>query len=550
MLISVTKDDPCIPNEKTSMILLQQLLARTPIAGFGLACCSALFIFLSIPKVDWWPLAWIAFVPVMIALHDAGRNGGMARVVLIALAFAFLSGVAKVYWIMETVMNFGGLNLALGLVSMAGVALVVALYALIFGIYAARADWKSPLFPLFAAALWTALEYMQTYLFTGFPWELLGYSQHQVLPVIQIAQFTGVYGVSFLVMLLNATLAMVFIALRERTTWRAPVIAMSLAWLAMTGTTGYGWWSISQARDLERMTPPVKVAVVQGSKEQGMKWSESIIQQTVDVYRDLTRSVLPQEPEFIVFPETAMTFYLESPVYQQFNDQVHALTEETGVPMLTGALGFRSGERDIYNSAFLLLPERGIVSSYSKMHLVPFGEYLPMPSLFSFLGGLTGAIGDLTPGDELTVMSLGGLDMQIGTVICYESIFPDLVRRFPLSGANVLVVMTNDAWFGTSSAPAQHFSMAVLRAVENGTPIIRAANTGISGFISSTGEVYGTTPMMVATTTVAKVHPNQGGPTFYTRFGDVFALFCCVIAVAAAYLAGGGIAVPFRRKSK
>ncbi len=532
------------------MVLLQRLHAASPIAGFGLACCSALFIFLSIPKVDWWPLAWIAFVPVMIALHDAGRNGAVSRVVLIALAFAFLSGVAKVYWIMETVMNYGGLNLALGLVSMAGVALVVALYALIFSIFAARADWKSPLFPLFAAALWTALEYIQTYLFTGFPWELLGYSQHQVLPVIQIAKFTGVYGVSFLVMLMNATLAMVFIALRERTAWRAPVFAMSLAWLAVIGATGYGWWSVTQARGLERMTPPVKVAVVQGSKEQGMKWSESIIQQTVDVYRDLTRSVLPQEPEFIVFPETAMTFYLESPVYQQFNDQVHALTEESGVPMLTGALGFRSGERDILNSAFLLLPERGIVSSYSKMHLVPFGEYLPMPGLFSFLAGLTGAIGDLTPGDELTVMPLSGLDMHIGTVICYESIFPDLVRRFPLNGANVLVVMTNDAWFGTSSAPAQHFSMAVLRAVENGTPVIRAANTGISGFISSTGEVYGTTPMMVATTTVAEIHPNRSGPTFYTRYGDVFALFCCVLAVAAAYLAGGGTAVLFRRKSK
>ena len=532
------------------MSLSQRLQAASPIAGYGLALCSALFIFLSIPKVDWWPLAWIAFVPVMIALHDAGRSGSLARVVLISLAFAFVSGVAKVYWIMETVMNYGGLNLALGLVSMAGVALVIALYALIFGIYVARADWKSPLFPLFAAALWTALEYIQTYVFTGFPWELLGYSLHQVLPVIQIAKYTGVYGVGFLVMLLNATLAMVFIALRERTAWRAPVFAMSLSCLALIGTTGYGWWSISQARALERMTPPVKVAVVQGSKEQGEKWSESLYQRTVDVYRDLTRSILPQGPEFIVFPETAMTFWLESPAYEVYNEQVHALTEEADVPLLTGALGYRPGESDIYNSAFLLMPGRGIVGSYSKMHLVPFGEYLPFPSLFSFLSGLTGAIGDLTPGDELAVMPLAGYDMHIGTVICYESIFPDLVRRFPLAGANVLVVMTNDAWFGTTSAPAQHFSMAVLRAVENGTPIIRAANTGISGFISATGAVHGTTPMMVATTTVANVHPNRGGPTFYTRYGDVFALICCVLAVIAAALAGRGSGtIRFRRNA-
>ena len=530
------------------MSLSQRLHATSPIAGFGLALCSALFIFLSIPKVDWWPLAWIAFVPVMVALRDAGRSGTLLRVSLVSLAFGFLSGVGKVYWIMETVMSYGGLNAVLGLVSMAGVAMVVGLYAFLFGIFVARTDWKSPLFPLFAAALWTALEYIQTYLFTGFPWELLGYSQYQVLPVIQIAKYAGVYGVGFLVMLLNATLAMVFIALRERTAWRPPVFAMLLACFALIGATGYGWWSISQARVLERQTPPVKVAVVQGSMEQGMKWSESIRQKTVDVYRDLTRSILPRDPEFIVFPETAMTFWLESPVYHEYNEQVHALTEEAGVPLLTGAMGYRSGDRDIYNSAFLLLPERGIVGSYSKMHLVPFGEYLPFPSLFSFLSGLTGAIGDLTPGDELTVMPLTSYDMRIGTVICYESIFPDLVRRFPLSGANVLVVMTNDAWFGTSSAPAQHFSMAVLRAVENGTPVIRAANTGISGFISSTGAVYGTTPMMVATTTVANVHPNRGGPTFYTRYGDVFSLICCVLAVIAAALAGSGTTL-FRRSA-
>ncbi len=532
------------------MVLLQRLYVTSPIAGFGLALCSALFIYLSIPKFDWWPLAWVAFVPVMVALHDAGRNGSLTRVALISLVFAFVSGVAKVYWIRETVMNFGGLNLALGLVSMAGVALVIALYAFIFGLYAARTDWKSPLFPFFAAALWTALEYIQTYVFTGFPWELLGYSQYLVLPVIQISSYTGVYGVSFLVMLLNATLAMVFIALRERTAWRAPVIAMMVSWLALIGATGYGWWSISQARALERMTPPVKVAVVQGSKEQGIKWSKEEVQRTVDVYQDLTRSILPQDPEFIVFPETAMTFWLESPAYEEYNQQVLALTEEAGVPLLTGALGYRSGEVDVYNSAFLLLPDRGIVSSYSKMHLVPFGEYLPFPSLFSFLSGLTGAIGDLTPGDELTVMPLTGQDMRIGTVICYESIFPDLVRRFPLNGADVLVVMTNDAWFGTSSAPAQHFSMAVLRAVENGTPIIRAANTGISGFISATGAVYGATPMMIATTTVANVHPNRGGLTFYTRYGDVFALLCCVLAVVAAALAGSRTVLLLRNKSK
>ena len=221
------------------MALLQRLHASSPVAGIGLALCSALFIFLSIPKVDWWPLAWIAFVPVMIALHDAGRSGTLVRVCMISLAFGFLSGVGKVYWIMETVMSYGGLNAALGLVSHGGRGHGRGVVRPSCSGYSwPGSDWKSPLFPLFAAALWTALEFAQTYLFTGFPWELLGYSQYLVLPVIQIAGFTGVYGVSFLVMLLNATLAIVFIALRERTAWRAPVFAMSLACFSLSRCDG------------------------------------------------------------------------------------------------------------------------------------------------------------------------------------------------------------------------------------------------------------------------------------------------------------------------
>ena len=521
------------------MVLLQSSQTRSFITGIGLALFSSLLIFVSIPKIDWWPIAWIAFVPVMIALHNAGQSNSLFSVFLVSSTFSFFSGVGKVYWVMETVMSYGGLNIVLGLVSMVGVALVIALYSFLYGIFVARTDWNSLFFPFFAAALWTALEYAQTYLFTGFPWELLGYSQYKVLPVIQIAQFTGVYGVSFLVMLLNATIAMLFMALRNNTGWRAPIFALLMAYFSLISTVGYGWWSISRQQSLEQSNTAVKVGVVQGSMEQGMKWSESVLQRTVDTYRKLTLSILPQNPELIVFPETAMTFYLKSSIYEQFNEQVHGLTAEAGVPLLTGALGFRAGRREVYNSAFLLVPEQGIVDAYSKMHLVPFGEYLPLPSLFSFLGSLTGAIGSLTPGEKLTVMPVTGSDMQIGTVICYESIFPDLVRRFSLNGANVLVVMTNDAWFGTSSAPSQHFSMAVLRAVENGMPVIRAANTGISGFISATGKVYGATPMMVATTTVENVHLSQGDLTVYTQYGDIFAILCCVLAVVATALPGG-----------
>jgi apolipoprotein N-acyltransferase len=484
--------------------------------------------------MDWWPFAWVAFAPALIALHDGYRRHGMRRACLIGGTFGFLSGAGKVYWITETVVSYGGLDWILGLFSMAIVALLVGSYTFIFCVYAARADWRRAAFPFLAAGLWTALEYLQTYLFTGFPWELLGYSQYRVLPLIQIARVTGVYGVGFLVVLVNVALAMCLLAAREGLPWKPPIRALGLACLALVGTAGYGWLTLSRMRSLEGQTPPVRVAVVQGSIEQGMKWSEAKLQHTVDTYATLTRSALKHRPELVVFPETAMTFYLESPVYKPFAHQVHQLTEEAGVPLLTGALGYKPGEnRVIYNSAFLLAPKSGVVGRYSKMHLVPFGEYLPMSSIFFWLKGLTDDIGVLTPGSELAVMPLPGLEMRLGTVICYESIFPDLVRQFVVNGANVLVVMTNDAWFGVSSAPMQHFSMAVLRAVENGVPVIRAANTGISGYIAATGRIYGMTPLLAATTTVGEVYPGRGAPTPYTRYGDVFALACCLVALAA-----------------
>lgn len=152
-------------------------------------------------------------------------------------------------------------------------------------------------------------------------------------------------------------------------------------------------------------------------------------------------------------------------------------------------------------------------------------------------------VGVLTPGETLTVMPVPGADIRVGSVICYESIFPDLVRRFVDGGANVLVVMTNDAWFGDSSAPMQHFSMAVFRAVENGVPVIRAANTGVSGYISATGRMSGLTPLMAATSTIGEVYPGRDVSTFYTRYGDVFPILCVIgglIAVIGGQRRRGG----------
>lgn len=505
--------------------------------GFLLAILSGVLLTLSIPKVDWWPLAWVAIVPVLIALYDARGPDSTKRVYTIGLTFGFVSGVGKVYWVTETVVSYGDLGWVLGLFSMAMVALLLASYALVFSLFAARANWRNAAFPLLAASLWTGLEYLQTYLFTGFPWELLGYSQYRVLTVIQIARLTGVYGVSFLVLLVNVSLALFVVAIRDGFNWRVPIRAMGMASVLMIATIAYGWFTLTATHTTEAQTPVTRVAVAQGNVRQGEKWSPGMLQKTINTYILLTLEALKQKPDLVVFPETAMTFYLENPTYQMFTRQVTDIVDGTGVPLLTGALGFNPEKKGaVYNSAFLLVPKQGVVGRYSKSHLVPFGEYIPFTLLFSWLEKLTLDTGVLTPGDGPSVMGLPGGELRIGTAICYESIFPDLVRRFVLDGANVLVVITNDAWFGDSSAPRQHFSMAVFRAVENATPVVRAANTGISGYISATGQAFGLTPLNTTTTTVGDIYPRREGPTLYTRFGDVFSWLCVVAGILGVAL--------------
>lgn len=507
--------------------------------GFLLASLSGVLLTLSIPKVDWWPLAWVAFVPVLIALYDARQPENTKRVYTIGLTFGFVSGVGKVYWVTETVVSYGGLGWVLGLFSMAMVALLLASYALVFSLFAARTNWRNAAFPLLAASLWTALEYLQTYLFTGFPWELLGYSQHRVLTVIQISRWTGVYGVSFLVLLVNATLALYFVGIRDGFQWRTPVRALGITTALMIATVGYGWYALNATHTNETQTPVLRVAVAQGNVQQHEKWSAGRLQKTINTYTLLTLDALKQKPDLIVFPETAMTFYLENPTYQAFTRQVTDLVDAVRVPLLTGALGFDVQKKgEIYNSAFLLVPKQGVVARYSKSHLVPFGEYIPFTLLFSWLEKLTLDTGVLTPGDGPTVMDVPGGELSLGTAICYESIFPDLVRRFVLNGANVLVVITNDAWFGDSSAPRQHFSMAVFRAVENATPVVRAANTGISGYISATGQTFGLTPLNRSTTTIGDLYPRREGPTPYTRFGDVFSWLCVAASLVGIVVTG------------
>ena len=275
----------------------------------------------------------------------------------------------------------------------------------------------------------------------------------------------------------------------------------------------------------------LEIGVVQGSIRQGEKWKRPRLGQTTAHYAGLTRSLAEKNPDLdlIIFPETALPFAFNNSHYDAYSGDIKALAAEVGVPLLVGSL--YSLPDTLFNRAFLLDGRGEVVAFADKVHLVPFGEYLPFPQIFGYLETLTAESGVFTHGLEHRPVSLDG--RLFGVFICYESIFPGIAGRLTRAGAQFLVNTTNDAWFGLTAAPYQHFSMSVLRAVENGRYVVRAANTGISGLISASGRILHTTPLFEEDTFAVRV-PLRQTQTFYTRYGDVF-LVLCALALATAW---------------
>ena len=462
-------------------------------------------------------LAFEALVPLLVAVERVtwGRAG----------ALGFLAGLmfwlVTIPWVAPTMVRYGGLPWALAGLILLGLAVYLALYWAAFcALLAGSALRSGALYVVVAASLWVALEFLQTHLLTGFPWNLLGYSQHGNLPLIQVAAVTGVYGVSFVVMAVNAALARV---LDARGRWTESVAPAGIAALVWGLAIGSSWlWPAPHAP--QRAMP---IALVQGNIDQGVKWDVGWQGRTLGVYRALTLEAARERPGLIVWPETAVPFLVQEDPRQ---GELEALARQTGSYLLVGAPGRSAGRPR--NSAFLLGPDGRTLGRFDKRHLVPFGEYVPLRRWLFFVNALAGGtIGEFVSGAEATVFStpLG----RFGVVVCYEAIFPGEVREFFLGGADFLVNITNDAWFGRSAAPTQHLVMATFRAVENRAYLIRAANTGISAIVAPDGRVVRASELFTPAV-VSGVVTARAGVSVYTRYGDLFAW-----ATVAAALATG-----------
>jgi apolipoprotein N-acyltransferase len=451
-------------------------------------------------------LAFTALVPLLVAIQGA-TWGRAARLGFVA---GLVFWLVTILWVAGTMVRYGGLPWSLASLILLGLVGYLALYWAAFCAVLSQCPFRSGVpYVIGAASLWVALEFLRTSLFTGFPWSLLGYSQHRTLPLIQMAAVTGVYGVSFMVLAVNAALARALLSWKR---WSRLLAPLATAGLLVAGAAGYGWlWPASDAE-----TPAMRIAVVQGNIDQGVKWDPARQDQTLTIYGQLTREAARQRPQLIVWPEAAVPFFLREDRRQAL---VQDMARAAGAYLLVGAPDWRAGQPR--NTAFLIGPEGRMLGRYDKRHLVPFGEYVPLQRLLFFVNPLAGgAIGTFAPGQEATVFSTP--NGRFGVVICYEAIFPHEVREFFLGGADFLVNITNDAWFGRSAAPSQHLAMAAFRAVENRAYLIRAANTGISAIVAPDGRIVQASGLFTPAVLSGAIVP-RAGESFYMRYGDLFA---------------------------
>ncbi|MBF0559919.1 MAG: apolipoprotein N-acyltransferase, partial [Nitrospirae bacterium] len=476
---------------------------------------------LSFPRMGLFPLAWIALVPLLIFLYDKNSKTAFKAGFFFGLVYFF----GTLYWIYHSIHFYGGVPLVPSLLLVFVLCMYLSLYPALFAVLYASNIKRTDMPALFIAPLiWTTLEFLRSYMLSGFPWSSLGYSQYEFLAIIQIADITGVYGVSFLIVAVNgAVVDMLFLKRRYKERPLASFLPMTSGFvvlaLVVVLTLSYGLFRLQQ----QRPGSVIKASVIQGNIEQDKKWDPAYQQSVTDTFKDLSFSAARDKPDLIVWPETAVPFLFRTD--KERSDYMVSLQRQFDSYLLFGSVMSKNRkekpaptENKYANSAVLLDKNGNITYIYDKIHLVPFGEFVPLRHLLSFVD-LTGDIGDYVRGESYTkaVTPFG----SFGTLICYEIIFPGLVRKFYVKGGDFIVTITNDAWFGKTPGPYQHFSMAVFRAIENRKPVIRCANTGVSGFIDSCGRILGKTEIFSRTYLTSDIRTDKTLSP-YTKYGDIF----------------------------
>jgi apolipoprotein N-acyltransferase len=479
--------------------------------------------------------SWLTPACLLLAIRGAAPRAAFWR----GLGLGLVAHTAVLHWAWVVTVVYGNANPALGLLAPVGMALYPALFTAAF---AAGAAWlaRRGVDSLFAlAALWVALDHGRSWFLGGFPWATIGYAQHANPWLLGIVTTTGVYGLSFAVALGGAALAR--IACDRRLSREAGLALAAIVALHALGPS-------MRAADPAADAATLRIAAVQGNVDQGEKWSPTRFERTLRDYEQGTRDGSERGAGLVVWPESAVTVAVEyEPDVQR---RIESLARETGSAVVFGSVGVGAhpeGGVAYFDSAYAVGPAGEWLGRYDKTQLVPFGEYVPFRWL---IGQIASAVAtgissrDLSRGERpaaVNVPLLAGASSspsasaRVGIPICYELLFPDLVRRFVRDGAGVLLAVTNDAWYGRTGAPYQFLAMTALRSAETGVWTVRAANTGVTAAIDASGRVREETRIFEPAVLVADVPLRAEGwqPTFYVRFGDLFAEACWGAAAVA-----------------
>lgn len=500
----------------------------SPRARLVLVVLSAALHALAFPPWDQPLAAWMALAPLLVAIRGVGGRAAAG----LGLLWGALSIWAQGYWVPLGIAYYYDQPLVFGFLFALGASLVFyATYTAFFAFCAARLPTAWPAFPraVAIAAFFVSAEWARASLLTGDPWLLLGYALVPGLGFAQIAAWGGVYLLSFFVVVANAALVECWFGFAESSGVRLKEALTTLA-LAVLVPGVYG---VSHLLDADEASESMSIAVVQGNQDFGAHWREEFYGVGLDEYLELSTEVADAGAELVVWPESSVNFLVETDPPWRF--AIEEAVRGWGSQLILGgphAETNAAGERTWRNSAFLVDPEDGLQQRYDKHRLLPFGEYFPL-RMISFLRRFE-RVRSFEPGDGTAILETAR--GKVGVSICFEAIFPDTIRRQVGDGARLLLNLSNDAWLGPGAGPEQHLLMVRLRAIENGIWVVRATTTGISAVINPFGAVERDLPRGVRGVIGGEVGLGST-PTFYSRYGDVFAALCVFIGLAAFLVA-------------
>lgn len=504
-----------IPGRQISAFLSTVRRVLPSLTDLALTLFSAVLLILAFPNFEVWPLAWIALVPLLFVASRSHPWPAFFAGWIFGIVFFYCT----CYWLTYSMINFGGFPTGIAYAALLPGAFVIGIFPAFFTYALAKAlrEWGS--FALFLAPLiWVAFEWTRLQC-TGQLWNAIGYSQAYHPQLIGPARLGGVYAVGFVIVLVNSAIAFVILE-RTRRGWLVAFAAIMAAGLIVLGTdTGSQRSASNTDAHVVAVQPNVPMALVKSVTEM-----RQLTEHHFAVSEQALNNLPPDgKARLVIWPESPMYFSYGSDGLLRERIANFAKQHRTFVLLNSQEVAPNDG---LYNSAVLINEEGRLVSQYDKIRLLPFGEYVPLPRWLPGAGLITAIVGDFTPGTEYRQMQIG--EVRAGTFICIESAYPDIARQFTRDGADVLINISNDGYLGPTAVVRQHLANAVFRAVENGRPVLRVTNTGITAFITSSGEVRDATPTYRSDVRVWSIGRSPGSQTFYASYGDWFAWVCAV----------------------